>query len=147
MDEVTGRAETTAEKELREWFEKQELASVDNLEGAAKLIITLVTTLQGLLLGVLAVAEDPLPDYFNYPLVRYLGAGSVALLLLALVAALAVVLPFRSGAFHSRPDKQRAAFEQLLRRKSVSLTAAVVAFALGVVALGMVLIAVLLVAG
>ncbi len=139
-----GRKETEGERALREWFDKQALAAPDNLEAAARQIITLVTSLLTILLAVLAVAGDPLPAYFAYPTVRWLGVMGVVLLLLALAAALGVVFPFREAVQSARPDEQQAAFARLLQRKSRFLQVAAIAFFLGLVALGSVLIIALL---
>ena len=136
--------ETEEEKALGEWFEKQALASPDTLEAAARTILGLVTALLGVLFGVLAVTADPLPAYFNLPLVRCLGVVSVAALLVALTGALGVVLPLRVEVASARPDQQARAFQRLMARKSRWLTLAVIAFGLGLVALGTVLIVALL---
>lgn len=134
------RLETPEEARLREWFDEQEKASVDNLEGAARLLITLITGLFTLLFSVLAVADDPAPAYLSEPLVRLLGVASVIALVVALWAALAVVLPLKVVTDRSRPATEKAAFAALLKRKSVALTAAVVLFAIGLGALGAALV-------
>jgi hypothetical protein len=139
------REETPEEAALRDWFDQQALAAPDNLEAAARLIITLVTTLIGLLLGVLAVAGEPLPGYFQYPSVRWLSVAAVGLLLIALAAALVVVFPFRQAVDRQRPSAQQVAFQQLLGRKSAALRVAAVCFGLGLLALGSVLVIALLV--
>ncbi len=140
------REETPAEAARRKWFEKQVLASPDNLEAAARLLVGLVTGLLGLLLGVLTVASDPLPGYLRLPSVRALGVAAVVLLLLGLLAALVVVLPRRVVAASTRPESQAAAFERLLRRKATALAVATAAFGLGLAALGAVLVLALLTA-
>ena len=138
------RAETPEERALRKWFAQQALASPDALEAAARTILSLVTALLGVLYGVLAVAEDPLPAYFRLPAVRWLGVGTVGALLVALVGTLGVVLPQRIQVSSARPDQQASAFAALLARKSRWLTVAVIAFGLGLVALGAVLVIALL---
>ncbi len=129
------RPETDQEKHLREWFDRAALASPDRLEAAARSILTLITALLSVLFAVLAVAQDPLPAYLRWPPVRWLGVGTVAALLVALVGALGVVLPRRTEVAGARPDQQRSTFEQLLARKSRWLTVTVVAFGLGLAAL------------
>ena len=136
--------ETPQERALYEWFEKQALASPDTLEAAARTILGLVTALLGVLFGVLAVTADPLPAYFDLPLVRCLGVVSVVALLVALIGALGVVLPLRVKVASGRLDQQARAFRELMARKSRWLTLAVIAFGLGLVALGTVLIVALL---
>jgi hypothetical protein len=145
--EVVGvREETEAEKALAEYFEKLALASPDTLEAAARTVLGLVTGLLGVLFGVLAVASDPLPGYLRSPLMRGLGAVTVAALLVSLVGALGVVLPRRIRVSSARPDQQARAFRRMLGRKSRWLTVTVFAFGLGLVTLGASLIVALLTA-
>lgn len=140
------REETPEEKALDEWFEKQALASPDTLEAGARTVLGLVAGLLGVLFGVLAVASDPLPAYLRLPAVRWLGVGTVVALLVALVGALGVMLPRRIRVSSARPDRQAAAFQKMLARKSRWLTLTVIAFGLGLVALGTTLIVALLTA-
>jgi hypothetical protein len=141
---VEQRVETPEEKALGEWFAKQALASPDTIEAAARAIIGLVTALLGVLFGVLTVAGKELPDYMWLPWVRPLGVIVVLGLLAALVCALVVVLPRRVVVSPHRPGEQAKAFQEILARKSKWLTATVVAFGVGLVALGAVLIVALL---
>jgi hypothetical protein len=140
MTIIEGRPETPEEAALREWFDKQALAAPDNLEAAARQIVTLVTSLLTILFAVLAVAGDPLPAYLSYASTRWLGAGSVVALLLALAAALGVIYPFRRAVDKARPDEQRAAFRALLDRKSRFLRLAIGCFLVGLAALGVALV-------
>lgn len=137
---VEVREETPAEAAQRKWFEKQALASPDNLEEAARLIIGLITGLLGVLFGVLAITAENPPEYMALPAVRYLGVATVAALLAALLAALAVVTPLRLTARSARPDEQAVAFDKLLRGKATALYVAVIAFGLGIVGLSAVLV-------
>jgi hypothetical protein len=141
---VSVREETEAEKELGEWLAKQALASPDTLEAAARTVLGLITGLLGVLFAVLAVASDPLPGYLRLPAVRGLGVVTVAALLVALVGALGVVLPRRVRVASARLDEQAEAFQRLLARKSRWLTVTVIAFGLGLTALGASLIVALL---
>ncbi len=77
-------------------------------------------------------------------MVRCLGVVSVVALLVALIGALGVVLPLRVEVASARLDQQARAFQRLMARKSRWLTLAVIAFGLGLVALGTVLIVALL---
>lgn len=140
MTPIEGRLETAEESGLREWFDKQALAAPDNLEAAARQLITLATGLLSVLFVVLAVADDPLPAYLAYPSVRWLGAAVVCLLLLSLAASFGAIFPFRDSANSARPDEQRAAFGRILNRKSRWLGVAAVTFLLGLIALGAVLL-------
>lgn len=101
----TSREETSEEKARREWFEKQALASPDNLEAAARLLIGLATGLLGVLFGVLALKGGPLPAYLQSPWVRGLGVFTVAAILGGLLAALAVVMPDLYRVSSRRPDE------------------------------------------
>ena len=134
------RDETEEEKALAAWFAEQALASPGNLEAAARTVVGLVTGLLGLLLGVLAVGEDPLPSYLWDAGVRPLGVAAIACLLIALLCALAVLLPRRIAVSSHRPDQQKMAFQRMLARKTRWLRTTVVAFALGVGLLGAILI-------
>ncbi len=143
----TSREETSAEKAEREWFEKQALASPDNLEAAARLLIGLATGLLGVLFGVLTLKGGPLPAYLQSPLVRGLGIGTVAAVLFGLLAALAVVMPDLYRVSSQRPDQQHQTFQRLLGRKSRALTLGVSGFGVGIVLLALTLIAALISAG
>jgi hypothetical protein len=143
----TSREETGEEKAVREWFEKQALASPDNLEAAARLLIGLATGLLAVLFGVLSLKGGPLPAYLQSPLVRGLGIFTVLAVLWGLLAALAVVMPDAYRVSSQRPDEQHKTFQQLLGRKSRALTLGVIGFGVGIVLLGFTLIAALISAG
>lgn len=145
VDQV--EVESPEEEAVRKWLAEQRLKSVDNLEAAARQIITLVTALLGILFGILAIAKEPLPVYLQWPLLRYLGIVSVVGLCLALACALLVVLPFAYRHYPHRPDKQRAAFTDLLNRKGFWLTGAGALFFVGLLALGVVLVLALALSG
>jgi hypothetical protein len=134
------RTETPAEAALRAWFDAQVTAAPDNLEGAARLIIGLVTTLLGVLLGVLALASDKTPAFLRTPDIKDISVGGIVLLFMALASGLVVVIPFEGGANSARPVSQAAAFKNLLQRKSAALTVSAVAFGFGVLALSTVLV-------
>ena len=138
--------ETPEEKQLREWFARQALASPDTLDAAARLLIGLVTGLIGTLFGVLTVTAEAgkMPAYMALSTVRWLGVISVAALLAALFAALNIVLPRELHVKSARLDMQEAAFTALLRAKSRWLRIAASAFGVGVVALGITLVVALL---
>ena len=138
------RKETKDERVMADWFAEQALASPGNLEAAARTIVGLVTGLLGLLLGVLSLSEDPLPSYLWDAGVCPLGVAAIAFLLIALLCALAVILPRRIAVSSQRPDQQKEAFERMLARKARWLTVTVIAFGLGVGLLGAILIVALL---
>jgi hypothetical protein len=134
------RPPSPEEERLADWFAEQRLRSPDHLEAAARQMIGLVTGLLGLLLGVVAVAEKPLPSYVTWPLVRWLTVAGIALLLLALIAGLVVLWPRRMAvSSHSIAD-QRQAFQAILRHKALALSASLILFCLGLSALVAVLV-------
>ena len=141
------REETSEEKAVREWFEKQALASPDNLEAAARLLIGLATGLLGVLFGVLTLKGGPLPAYLQSTLVRGLGIGTVVTVLFGLLSALAVVMPDLYRVSSRRPDEQLKTFQELLGRKSRALTFSVMGFGVGIFLLGLTLVAALISAG
>jgi hypothetical protein len=141
---VEQHVESVEEKALREWYASQALASPGNLEAAARTIVGLVTGLLALLLGVLAVDEDPLPSYLWDAGMRPLGVAAISCLLVALLCALTVLLPRRIAVSSHRPDEQKKAFGRMLSRKARWLTLTVIAFGLGLLLLGTVLIVALL---
>ena len=143
---LQGLPETPEERAMGEWFARQVLASPQALEAAARTIVSLVTALLGVHFGVMALSETPLPSFLWVDWMRPLGVIVVVALLAALLCALVVVLPLRFEVSSHRPDEQEKEFKKLLRRKSRWLTASVIAFAGGLVALGVVLIAALLTA-
>ena len=138
------REETPAEKALNDWFAAQVTESPRNLEEAARLIIGLVTGLIGLLLGVLSLTSDPPPAYLSDPLIRTLVIAAIGLIILAALAALDVILPRRWSVNAAQPETQAQVFRKLLADKSRSLFWATILFALGLLALGAVLIVALI---
>ncbi len=138
------REESTEEKKLREWFENQALESPKTVEDAARLLIGLVTGLLGALFGVLTVSAETLPVYFSLPVLRWCGVAAVALWLLSLLAGLVVVLPRKWQTYAGQPDLQNQVFLNILKHKSVWLTASVITFGMGIFCLGIVLVIALL---
>lgn len=138
------REETSEEKKLREWFETQALESPKNLEEAARLLIGLVTGLLGALFGVLTVSASTLPAYLSFPAVKWCGVLAVVLWLTSLLAALVVVTPRKWQSDAGKPETQSEVFKAMLGHKSRWLRDAVMLFAGGVIALGIVLVAALM---
>ena len=137
---VETRPPTPEEERLADWFAEQQLKSPEHLEAAARQMVGLVTGLIGLLLGVVAIAKQPLPSYLAWPLVRWLAVAGIVLLLLALVAGLVVLWPRRWTVSSHRIADQRRAFEAILQRKARALSVGMVLFCLGVAALAAVLV-------
>jgi hypothetical protein len=132
---------------LQTWFTEQAQKSPDNLEAAARQILTLCTSLLTLLFAALAVAGDPLPGYLRYLSVRLLGILAVLGFLIALAAALAVIYPFPWQVNKRNLSQLEARFEQIVGRKSAALKVAVFAFGGGMVGLGLALVLALWLAG
>lgn len=124
---------TPADERLMEYFRDLEQKSLDALEGAARQLITLVTTLLGLFFGVLAFKDNP--RYLAFPAVRVLGGLAAGLYVLALFLALDVVMPRRLEVPLAHLTGMRQLLHALFDRKSRSLQWAQVAFALGTLAL------------
>ncbi len=122
-----------ADERLVGYFRDLEQKSLETLEGAARQLITLVTTLLGLFFGVLAFKDNP--AYLALPAVRALGGLSAGLYVLALFLALDVVMPRRLEVPLADLTRMRRLLRGLFDRKSRSLLWAQVAFALGTLAL------------
>lgn len=122
------RAETSGEAALDAWFATLERDPFTPLEEGARQIIQLVTALYAVIFGVLAFAADPVPAYLARVSVRGLGLICVLGYLVALLAALAVVIPRPQRYSPVRPDQQRAIFERLTQRKYRGLQIAVWSF-------------------
>ncbi len=136
--QITSRPEGPDEQLLDEWFQKQMLASPDNLEAAARLLVGLITGLLAALLGVLSLAKDR-PAFLESMVVQWAALATIGGLLAALWFGLAVVFPRRTPNVPGRPDLQRETFEGLLRRKSLWLKVAVVCFGAALAGLAYVL--------
>jgi hypothetical protein len=134
------RAESPQQAALYAWFAEQRTKSVDNLEQAARQIITLCTTLLGLLLGLLALTEDPLPTHIHWSGVQWLGGAGVVALLVALGGALYAILPRRIPVNLNDPKDLQNEFDALLARKSLGLQVAVVGFGAGMAFLGIIVV-------
>ncbi|MFN3763627.1 MAG: hypothetical protein ACK4WK_10580 [Anaerolineae bacterium] len=122
-----------ADERLVAYFQDLEQKSLDTLEGAARQLITLTTTLLGLFFGVLAFKDNP--RYLEIPAVRALGGLAAGFYVLALFLALDVVMPRRLEVPTANLTAMRQLLRALFHRKSRSLRWAQVAFALGTLAL------------
>jgi uncharacterized membrane protein YcjF (UPF0283 family) len=132
---LPSRPERPDEAALHGWFAEQRLKSIDNLETAARQIITLCTTLLGLLLGLMALAAPNLPAHMGWSGVQWLSGLGVVALLVALLCGLSVVVPWRTAVNLQAPGELQATWEQLLARKSQGLRLAILFFAGAVVCL------------
>jgi hypothetical protein len=125
---------------LAAWFAEQRLKSADNLETAARQIITLSTTLLGLLLGLMALSEKTLPVYMQWSGVQWVSGLGVVGLFAALACALWVVTPRPAPATLNDPDNLEEAFAALLAHKNRWLRRAIVLFAAGMLCLTLVVV-------
>jgi hypothetical protein len=140
-EEIVIRAEEPEETELRQKLEKLEQNKLENLEAGSKTLIQLVTGLYGLLFAVLAFGEN-LPVYLQSQVVQCVGTVSLMALLLSLVASLVAVFPwpytYRDGYLS---DMERV-FKRMEKVKSVSLSAALICFLIGIIALAILVLSV-----
>lgn len=120
--------EPAAQTALANWFAEQHIHSIDNLETAARQIITLCTALLGALLGLMALTETPLPQHMQWSGVQWISGAGVVCLFAALACALYVVIPRRHPVNLNDPQNLQNTFETLLRRKQRWLWAAIITF-------------------
>ena len=92
--------------------------------------------------GVLAFASDPVPAYLGQTNVRILGLATVISYLVALLAALAVIMP--APTTMPELDAREATYDAMMRRKVWGLGVALLCFALGTVGFAALFIVVLL---
>jgi hypothetical protein len=137
------RAPTPEEEALHRWFEEQQKDPPKPLEEGAKQIMTLVSALYTVIFGVLALAGDPVPAYLAYLHVRMLGAIVVIAYLIALLGALVVILPSEYRYAMASQTQRKQVFQQLMRRKVISLRVALIAFGVGSVAFAALFVVVL----
>ena len=133
--------ETEADRALREWFDEQERRNFDRLEEGAKTLTQLVTGVYGVLFAVLAFSDQP--AYLKQSSVQWLGVVSVFAYFVALLAALAVVYPWRSRYQQDNLSAMQRAQQAMLRRKVWGMRLALWAFLVGTGCLGGVIIVVL----
>ncbi|NCC32266.1 MAG: hypothetical protein EOM24_09610 [Chloroflexia bacterium] len=133
--------ETTDERELREWLEKQKRGNIERLETSAQTIIQLVTGLYGVLFAVLALSDQP--AYLEQPVVQWAGTVGVTAFFATLVMALFVLLPRRVSYETDNLSEMQAVYQGLLGRKAVLLQLAQGFFLIGMAALVVVILAIL----
>ena len=128
------KKQTAAETALDDWFQKQRLASVDNLETAARQIIGLSSTILTVLLGLMALTEETLPSYMAKPSIQWISWIGLIGLAAGLACALMVVYPRPIHTTNS-PEDQQNDFDALLAFKSRWLGRSVIGFGLGMASL------------
>jgi hypothetical protein len=140
---VRGRPETPKEAALAEWFAKQEIGAMDNLESAAQQIIQLVTAFYTVIFGILALGADSFETSLASPLVAGLGMMAILALLFALVAALIVLAPFPARFRRAVSSDHESTFANILRGKAFGLLIAFAAFGTGLAAFAILIITML----
>ncbi len=131
IPQLNARTTTRIEQQRSAWFEQQRLMSVDNMEKAARQIITLTTALLSIVFGLLALNEAEVPPFLASGELQLAAAAGILGLFFALLTALFVVFPFPMVVTLNDPEAQADEFEFLLDRKGSFLQAAVVGFIIG----------------
>lgn len=134
---VEVRPPTPEEEALVSLFSDLEKGSLDALDAGARQVITLVTGLLGLFLGILALGDAP--PYLAYPEVRGLGLGATGAFFVALWLALNALRPRPYPFARHSLTQMRARLAEMREAKSRSLRWAHRAFGLGVLALALLL--------
>jgi Trk-type K+ transport system membrane component len=133
--------ETTADRELREWFEGQQRGNIERLEQGAQTIIQLVSGLYGVLFAVLALSDQP--AYLKTPIVQWAGTIGVCAFFAALLAAMLAALPRRFVYETDNLTEMKQVYNRLQGRKATLLRTAQVIFLLGTACLVTVILAIL----
>jgi hypothetical protein len=125
------REMTDADRQVIAYMRELESKSLDTLEAAGRQIITLVTSLLGLFLGILAFKDNP--AYLAYTDVKLLGALAGGGMLVALLFSLGVVIPRQ----YNPQDlgEIRRALQTMIQVKKQALYGASLAFGLSIVLL------------
>lgn len=131
-----GVPESPESAALGAWWQEQWLKSIDQMEATARELIALASALIGLLVGLMALTENPLPTYMKSLPLRGLMVVGVLCLLVALGCGLAVLWPRRWVDAPHRPDIQQANWQKLVQQKQVWLMGSGAAFGLGLFCLG-----------
>ncbi len=141
---ASARAPRPDEEALHAWFAEQEKDPTKQIDAGAQQIIQLVTALYAVIFGVLAFASDPMPAYLAQANVRIFGLVTVVAYLVALLAALAVIMPGAYRYAKASQTRLEATFAAVMRRKVWGLGVALFCFALGTVGFAALFIVVLL---
>jgi hypothetical protein len=140
---ATSRPPTEAELEALTEIKKYQAASIDNLEAAAKQIITLVSSFYGLIFGIIALGNDKFEAPLKLVPIRLFGGAAILLWLLALAAALAVIMPRPYSYRNASLTDIQTVRQALLTFKSNWLSTALGSFGAGLVAFAVVVITML----
>jgi Mn2+/Fe2+ NRAMP family transporter len=117
------------DKRLDKLFDQMEQGSLKTLEEAARLVITLCTTLLGAFFGVLAFSDAP--AYLLFADVKVLGMLAAAAFFVALLFALLAVSPRRYDFPRASLTGKRMILDDMLQRKHHAVTWASWIFGIG----------------
>jgi hypothetical protein len=132
--------EPASQTALVKWFAEQRLKSMDNIEAAARQIITLCTALLGSLLGLMALSEETLPRHMQWSGIQWISGIGVVCLFIALACGLYVILPSRKPVNLNDPDALEAAFDRLVFQKNVGLQLSTIIFGIAMLCLMLVVV-------
>ena len=117
------------DERLDKLFDEMEQGSLKTLEDAARLIITLCTTLLGAFFGLLAFKDAP--AYLKFMDVKVLGVLSSGSFFVSLLFALLAVSPRRYNFARANLTEKRKVLDEVLHRKHNSVNWAAWIFGLG----------------
>jgi len=127
---VPPQALTPADQRLDDLFDRLEAQSITTIEGHARHLVTLSTTLLAAFFGLLSLNERP--AFLNQTLVQILAGLAAVAFFAALLFALDALRPQRYAAPRADLTAKRQILENLLRRKTAALALATMAFGLAV---------------
>jgi len=120
---------TESDTDVIAFKEKIAEESLEALEGSARQIITLVTSMLGLFIGILAFNDEPV--FLAYLEVKVFAVIGLGLLMAALLFGLAVIIPRRH-----MPEDMKAArkmISNIFQHKQIHLSISVTCFGLGLI--------------
>ena len=121
---------TPADQRLDDLFDRLEAESIPTLEGHARHIVTLTTTLLAAFFGLLSLGKRP--AFLSHTPVQILAGLAATAFFAALLFALDALRPRRYAAPRADLTAKRQILEALLCRKTAALTLATAAFGLAV---------------
>ena len=117
------------DERLDKLFDEMEQGSLNTLEDAARLIITLSTTLLGAFFGLLAFKDAP--SYLKFVDVKVLGMLASGAFFVSLLFALLAVSPRRYNYARANLTEKRKVLDEMLHHKHSSVNWAAWLFGLG----------------
>ena len=120
---------TPEDERLDKLFDEMEQGSLNTLEDAARLLITLSTTLLGAFFGLLAFKDAP--SYLKFVDVKVLGILASGSFFVSLLFALLAVSPRHYNFARASLTEKRQMLDQMLQRKYGAVNWAAWLFGLG----------------